>query len=88
MMMMMMMMIIIIIIIIIIIGLNCNGTIRETESYDTLRDHVLTAEELKSSWLLPLHPRQQSRSTDCLVIYPSDPDNDRITGVKERLSGP
>jgi hypothetical protein len=49
------------------------------------RDHVLTAEELKSSWLLPLHPRHQPRSADCLRISPGDPDNDRITGVKERL---
>jgi hypothetical protein len=61
-----------------------NREIREKESHDT-RDHVLTAEEVKSSWPFPLYPRHQSRSTDCLRISLGDPESDRIAGVKERL---
>jgi hypothetical protein len=35
---------------------------------------------------LPLHPRHQSWSTDCLWFSIGDSDNDRITGVKERAA--
>ena len=30
-----------------------------------MKDHVLTAEELKTGWLFPLNPDHQSQSTDC-----------------------
>jgi len=52
---------------------NSNSKIRERESYDT-------------GWItsLLLHRRRQSRSADFLWFSPSDQDNDRITGGKER----
>jgi hypothetical protein len=31
----------------------------------TVKDHVLTAEELKTGWLFPLNPDHQSHSIDC-----------------------
>ena len=46
------------------------------------RDHVLTAEELKTVWLFTLQPRHHSQGTDCLWFFPGSPDNERITGVK------
>jgi len=50
------------------------------------RDHVLTAEELKTGRLFPLQPRHHSRSKNCLWFFPGGPDNDRITRVKGRAT--
>ena len=48
------------------------------------RDHVFYVEKLQNSWLFPLYPGHQSRSTDYL-FSPCDLVIFRITGGKERV---
>jgi hypothetical protein len=44
-------------------------------------EHVFSAEQLKTGWLLLRHARHKSWSADCFRFTPlGDPDNDRITG--------
>ena len=39
----------------------------------------------KTCWPFPLHPNHQSRSTHCLRFPFGDPDNGRITGIKDNV---
>lgn len=72
-----------------LLSIHCIGGIREKEIRDTQRDHVLTGEELKTSWLFLLYPCNQSRSMNCLRYPPWILVNDRISGgVREGYSWP
>jgi len=45
---------------------------------------MLSAEELKTGWLFPLHQRCHSRSTDSLWLSAGDRDDDPIITGSER----
>ena len=60
-----------------LLSCHCNSGIREKERRDTKRDHILTVEELKTSWLFLLYPCCQSQSTNCLRYLV----NDNLGGV-------
>jgi hypothetical protein len=51
-----------------------------------IRDEKTAALERWRGWLVPLQPRYQSRTKDCLRFSAGNPENDRITGMKERAT--
>ena len=55
------------------------------DCYDTWRDHILTAKELKHWLFLSVSPVLLAWSTDSLGFPACELDNDQITGGKERV---